>query len=149
MHYRKVHLLDFKNKTKRDVSVYLFMYQFVSVSIFSYFLRVLWYVCKCGCIHKLQRTTFDSILFPLWVPVIKFSTAQAALNQLTDSTYVYVWVGVGVHTHMCMSIPLWRPDMDITSLVTFHLIHGEETSHLRPKLACLASLTNQLALGIP
>lgn len=107
MHYRKVHLLDFKNKTKRDVSVYLFMYQFVSVSIFSYFLRVLWYVCKCGCIHKLQRTTFDSILFPLWVPVIKFSTAQAALNQLTDSTYVYVWVGVGgAHTHVYVHTPV-------------------------------------------
>lgn len=77
------------------------MCQFVSVSIFSYFLRVLWYVSKCGCIHKLQRTTFDSILFPLWVPVIKFSTAQAALNQLTDSTYVYVWVGGGC-THTCV-----------------------------------------------
>lgn len=56
---------------------------------------------------------------------------------------------VGVHTHMCVPIPLWRPDVDITSLVTLHLIHGEEASHLSPKFAYLASLINQLALGIP
>lgn len=68
--------------------------------------------------------------------------------QLTDSTYVYVWVGGGAHPHVCPHTTV-EARCGYYFLGDLHLIHGEEASHLSPKFAYLASLINQLALGIP
>ena len=103
MHYRKVQPLDFKNKTKRDVSIYLFMYQFVSISNFFYFLRM------CVSAGAFINARGQLLILYSFRSVLWSSNSvlprQRRTSSLTLCTCMCGWVGCA-RTHVCIHTPV-------------------------------------------
>lgn len=63
-------------------------------------------MCKCGCIHKCQRTTFDIILLPLCVVASNsVLPGQRQTSSLTLCTCMCGLVGCA-RTHVCIHTPV-------------------------------------------